>query len=181
MKIYIKNHPFHYEIENITRLFFPYEKLQVVKFIGNEITEYESPYILTEINDEISVTVNFQNFQKSDTTDKTEDEKENERLISSVLYNLLTEYTGIKMPWGMITGIRPVKYFRNLKENYSEEYAKEYFKNSYFVSDEKINLAKITEKYEKDIINSSKENSFSLYVSIPFCPSRCSDCSFVSQ
>ena len=119
MKIYIKNHPFHYEIENITRLFFPYEKLQVVKFIGNEITEYESPYILTEINDEISVTVNFQSFQKSDTTDKTEDEKENERLISSVLYNLLTEYTGIKMPWGMITGIRPVKYFRNLKENYS--------------------------------------------------------------
>ena len=45
MKIYIKNHPFHYEIENITRLFFPYEKLQVVKFDGNEITEYESPYI----------------------------------------------------------------------------------------------------------------------------------------
>lgn len=75
MKIYIKNHPFHYEIENITRLFFPYEKLQVVKFVGNEITEYESPYILTEINDEISVTVNFQSFQKSDTTDKTEDEK----------------------------------------------------------------------------------------------------------
>lgn len=168
MKIYIKNHPFHYEIENITRLFFPYEKLQVVKFDGNEITEYESPYILTEINDEISVTVNFKNFQKSETTTKTEDEKENERLISSVLYNLLTEYTGIKMPWGMITGIRPVKYFRNLKEDYSEEYAKEYFKNSYFVSDEKINLAKITEKYEKDIINSSKENSFSLYVSIPF-------------
>lgn len=181
MKIYIKNHPFHYEIENITRLFFPYEKLQVVKFNDNEITEYESPYILTEINDEISVTVNFKNFQKSETTTKTEDEKENERLISSVLYNLLTEYTGIKMPWGMITGIRPVKYFRNLKENYSEEYAKEYFKNSYFVSDEKINLAKITEKYEKDIINSSKENSFSLYVSIPFCPSRCSYCSFVSQ
>ena len=79
MKIYIKNHPFHYEIENITRLFFPYEKLQVVKFNDNEITEYESPYILTEINDEISVTVNFKNFQKSETTDKTEDEKENER------------------------------------------------------------------------------------------------------
>lgn len=56
------------------------------------------------------------------------------------------------MPWGMITGIRPVKYFRNLKEDYSEEYAKEYFKNSYFVSDEKINLAKITEKYEKILL-----------------------------
>ena len=85
------------------------------------------------------------------------------------------------MPWGMITGVRPVKYFRSIKEEHSTEYAEQFFKNSYFVTHEKLSLAKTTEKYERDILNSSKENSFSLYISIPFCPSRCSYCSFVSQ
>lgn len=181
MKIYIKNHPFHYEIENITRLFFPYEKLEVVKFNNEDMVDLENPYILTEITKDITVSINFSEYVDSETVQKVIDEKENERLICSVLFKLLTKYTGIKMPWGMITGVRPVKYFRNIKEQSGEEEAVDYFKNSYFVTDEKLSLAKVTEKYEQNILDSSKENSFSLYVSIPFCPSRCSYCSFVSQ
>lgn len=181
MKIYIKNHPFHYEIENIARLFFPYEKLEVVKFNEEDVVDFENPYILTEISNDISVSINFSEYQDSETIQKVTDEKENERLICSVLFKLLTKYTGITMPWGMITGVRPVKYFRNIKEQSGEKEAVDYFKNSYFVTDEKLSLAKVTEKYERAILDSSKENSFSLYVSIPFCPSRCSYCSFVSQ
>lgn len=178
MKIYIKNHPFHYEIENISRLFFPYEKLQVEK--SNFLT-LEKPYIQTEISSNIQVTVNFENYQNSLTENKTENDKKNEEIICSLLFKLLTDFTGITMPWGMITGVRPVKYFRSIMEEKGEEYASDFFKNSYFVTDSKLDLARTTEKYERKILNSSKENSFSLYISIPFCPSRCSYCSFVSQ
>ena len=178
MKIFIKNHKFHYEIENITRLFFPYEKLVVEK---ENFSPLKIPYIFTEVGKNISVNINFKDYKNSLSAEKTFDEKENENIICSLLFRLLTEYTGITMPWGMITGVRPVKYFRSVAEKKGTEFAEDYFRKFYFVTEEKINLAKKTEVYEKDIINSSKENSFSLYVSIPFCPSRCSYCSFVSQ
>ena len=97
------------------------------------------------------------------------------------LYNLLTAYTGMTPSWGILTGVRPIKLFRKLTEQYGLEHTKEYFKNSLLVSDEKISLAEETEKNERAILSLSENNSYSLYVSIPFCPSRCSYCSFVSQ
>ena len=54
-------------------------------------------------------------------------------------------------------------------------------KLSDFVDDKKIQLAYMVAKIEQPIINNSPKNSFSLYISIPFCPTRCSYCSFVSH
>ena len=178
MKIYINNHPFHYEIENIARLFFPYEKLEVIK---ENLAEKEEEYIITTVDKEISVTAVFSQYKKSLSAEKTSDDKSNEQIICSLLFKILSEYTGITMPWGMITGVRPVKYLRSIMNEKGEDFAHDYFKNYYYVTEEKLALATETEKYERKILNSSKENSFSLYVSIPFCPSRCSYCSFVSQ
>lgn len=178
MKIFINNHPFHYEIENIARLFFPYEKLEVIK---DNLNEKDEEYILTTVDKEIIVTAVFSQYEKTLSAEKTDYDKSNEQIICSLLFKILTDYTGITMPWGMITGVRPVKYLRSVMNEKGEDYAREYFKNYYFVTDEKLSLATKTEKYERKILNSSKENSFSLYVSIPFCPSRCSYCSFVSQ
>lgn len=178
MKIFIDNHPFHYEIENIARLFFPYEKLEVIK---DTKAVNEGEYILTAVDDKITVTAVFSQYKSTLTAEKTGDDKADEQIICSLLFKILTDYTGITMPWGMITGVRPVKYLRSLMLENGEDFAQNYFKNYYYVTDEKLALATTTEKYERKILNSSKENSFSLYVSIPFCPSRCSYCSFVSQ
>lgn len=70
---------------------------------------------------------------------------------------------------------------RRLKDDMDEEEAKKYFREKLLVSEEKTDLACETEKNERKILDLSQRNSFSLYVSIPFCPSRCSYCSFVSQ
>jgi oxygen-independent coproporphyrinogen-3 oxidase len=172
------NHLFHYEIENVSRLFFPYEKLEVVK---ENFSDLEKPYILTCINEEIFVEVSLGEYSKKLNAPKTTDEKENEGIICNLLFEILTDYTGITMPWGMITGVRPVKYLRSLIDEKGLDYGKNYFKNFYHTTDEKLNLALMTEKYEREILKTSVENSFSLYVSIPFCPTRCSYCSFVSQ
>ena len=71
MKIFIDNHPFHYEIENIARLFFPYEKLEVIK--GNS-KEKDGEYILTTVDSKISVIAVFTRYEKSITAEKTDDD-----------------------------------------------------------------------------------------------------------
>lgn len=101
--------------------------------------------------------------------------------MAILLYRLLSEYTGLTPLWGILTGVRPIKLFRRLRETMGEEGAKEYFKQKLLVSEEKTALSTLTERNERLILNTSTPDSFSLYVSIPFCPSRCSYCSFVSQ
>lgn len=190
MKIYIINHNFHYEIENLTRVFFPNEKLELIK--ADSINEFEYPCIITRIDNNengktVFVEINLDNKSESCSTlvkpeSSTEDyTSEQEREMAICLYKLLTAYTGMTPPWGILTGVRPIKLFRRLTEQYGLEYTKNYFKNFLLVTDEKISLAEETEKNEQAILSLSTNNSYSLYVSIPFCPSRCSYCSFVSQ
>ena len=50
MKIYIENHSFHYEIENLVRVFFPNEKLEVIKSCSDG--SCRAPYILTRLANE---------------------------------------------------------------------------------------------------------------------------------
>lgn len=87
----------------------------------------------------------------------------------------------IPLPWGVMSGIRPAKTFRQFKESgKSYDEVKEIVKDIYDVSEEKCNLAiKVAENEEK-ILKRVKDNSVSLYIGIPFCPSRCLYCSFVS-
>ena len=58
---------------------------------------------------------------------------------------------------------------------------REHLHRDYFVTDEKIDLLLRTANKEKQILDLSRPESFSLYLSIPFCPSRCHYCSFVSH
>lgn len=53
--------------------------------------------------------------------------------------------------------------------------------NSFYVTQEKIELALETARHEAPILREVTDDTFSLYISIPFCPSRCSYCSFVSH
>jgi len=177
MNLYTVNHKFHYELENLTRAFFPNEKIAV--FMLDTIDETpETPYILTVNDTELSVSVCFDKFSKELTAPKGSDD---ELTMATLLYRLLEEYTDITLSWGLLTGVRPIKLFRKLKEQMGEAQAKDYFKNSLLVSDEKLRLAAVTCKNEEKILNLSAKDSYSLYISIPFCPSRCSYCSFVSQ
>ena len=162
MNLYVKNHNFHFELENLTRLFFPNEKITVIR----DFSEPQPPYIYTEVSDKITITVNIGSFNKSETAVKKLTDDDNELVSAQLLYKLLCDFTGLTQPWGILTGVRPVKLLRRLAEDF-------------FVSNEKIALSRETEHNERKILELSKPESFSLYVGIPFCPSRCSYCSFV--
>lgn len=175
MNLYVKNHNFHFELENLTRLFFPNEKITVIR----DFSEPQPPYIYTEVSDKITISVNIGSFNKSETAVKKLTDDDNELVSAQLLYKLLCDFTGLTQPWGILTGVRPVKLLRRLAEESSEEQAIKKFEKDFFVSDEKIALSRETEHNERKILELSKPESFSLYVGIPFCPSRCSYCSFV--
>lgn len=175
MNLYVKNHNFHFELENLTRLFFPNEKITVIR----DFSEPQPPYIYTEVSDKITISVNIGSFNKSETAVKKLKDDDNELVSAQLLYKLLCDFTGLTQPWGILTGVRPVKLLRRLAEESSEEQAVKKFEKDFFVSNEKIALSRETEHNERKILELSKPESFSLYVGIPFCPSRCSYCSFV--
>lgn len=175
MNLYVKNHNFHFELENLTRLFFPNEKITVIR----DFSEPQPPYIYTEVSDKITLSVNIGSFNKSETAVKKLTDDDNELVSAQLLYKLLCDFTGLTQPWGILTGVRPVKLLRRLAEESNEEQAVKKFENDFFVSNEKIALSRETEHNERKILELSKPESFSLYVGIPFCPSRCSYCSFV--
>ena len=175
MNLYVKNHNFHFELENLTRLFFPNEKITVIR----DFSEPQPPYIYTEVSDKITISVNIGSFNKSETAVKKLTDDDNELVSAQLLYKLLCDFTGLTQPWGILTGVRPVKLLRRLAEESNEEQAVKKFEKDFFVSNEKIALSRETEHNERKILELSKPESFSLYVGIPFCPSRCSYCSFV--
>lgn len=175
MNLYVKNHNFHFELENLTRLFFPNEKITVIR----DFTEPQPPCIYTEVSDKITISVNIGSFNKSETAVKKLADDDNELVSAQLLYKLLCDFTGLTQPWGILTGVRPVKLLRRLAEESNEEQAVKKFEKDFFVSNEKIALSRETEHNERKILELSKPESFSLYVGIPFCPSRCSYCSFV--
>ena len=183
MTVYIKNHKYHYETENLVRLFFPNEKLEMVSDIPDELSE---PYIYTccsENDSEYMIGVGIKIGEYSDESARTfsiSDENDAELNLAMILYDMLVKFTGIVQPWGLLTGVRPVKLLRKLTAEGGADFAVSKFRDKFRVSEEKIALITETERNERKIIELSREKSFSLYISIPFCPSRCSYCSFVS-
>lgn len=175
MNLYVKNHNFHFELENLTRLFFPNEKITVIR----DFSEPQPPYIYTEVSDKITISVKIGSFDKTETAPKGRTDDDNELVSAQLLYKLLCDFTGLTQPWGILTGVRPVKLLRRLAEESNEEQSVKKFENDFFVSNEKIALSRETEHNERKILELSRPESFSLYVGIPFCPSRCSYCSFV--
>lgn len=98
------------------------------------------------------------------------------------LYTSLREETGISLPWGNLTGIRPTKMAMTmLEQGRSEEEIAAFLKDQHFVSDEKAALGIEIAKRERDILRTLHyEDGYSLYIGIPFCPTTCLYCSFTS-
>ncbi len=88
---------------------------------------------------------------------------------------------GFELPWGYIIGLRPVKRAKfYLDKGYSAEEVISLFHRDYEVSVEKSNLSVETAIIQQKMLEGIKPNDCGLYVSIPFCPTRCDYCSFVS-
>ena len=98
------------------------------------------------------------------------------------IYMNLLKLGNKELPWGTLTGIRPTKIVMEMLENdMSLEDIKKHLKEVYLVSDKRIKLCTDTAKNEFNILKKiDYKNGYSLYIGIPFCPTRCLYCSFTS-
>ena len=180
MQIIINNHPFRYEMENIARMFFHEREIEIVFDTQNAIGDS----VVTEIrqNGEIFVSVSVGNLSAQKLQMRnSNDEKATEWQMAGLLYDCLTEISKKEQKWGLLTGVRPTRLVhRMLDDGVSIPEIRNKFLNEYRVSEEKFLLVWQTAQAEREVILDSQPEDFSLYVSIPFCPSRCNYCSFVS-
>ena len=187
MYLLLQGHSYHFELQNICRLFFPQEKITIPETAelpregviavtclerGKEQTELCCRLLWDDFDQSLSAAV---------PNDHTEYRDECELVLCELLYRLFTELCGITQDWGIVTGVRPVKLLRRLSAEQGPEKAVAWLRDRLLVSDHKLELCCNTLAAEDALLALSRPESFSLYVSIPFCPTRCDYCSFVSQ
>ncbi len=184
MELFLSGPAFRYECENLCRLFFPYSPVKV------ELWEQplppspaEGPWAWTSIEKgenayQYRVIVSDQGrlLERHGSAPDLQ-----EYAMTNLLYGAFVELTGTHPAWGMLTGIHPVKLLRQYVEELGEEAGMRRFLDRCHVTPPKAELARRVLHAQAPAVEALNENDFSLYVSIPFCPTRCAYCSFVSQ
>ena len=108
-------------------------------------------------------------------------EKEQKRIIKRTIYELLKAETGICPQWGLLTGVRPAKLISSLlEEGKTDKECLSFLTEEYLVMPHKAALALKVAKAEQKILQNNRPEEISLYIGIPFCPTRCLYCSFTA-
>ena len=180
----LENVPFEQDIRELFMAFFPSYKYvydreaKITLRAKKEEKFYKFEIIFLDENVLNSEKVKTYSFEVE--IYETRFETKNE--IKRNLYSILNNYTSILLPWGTLTGIRPTKIaMEKLENGYSRENIIKYLKTEYYVSDEKAKLCTDTAISEQRILQDIDYlNGWSLYIGIPFCPTRCVYCSFTA-
>ncbi len=156
---------YEYEIHSLTKAFYPKEEIKVINRIGQESGKTCLIYCFFD-GTELRIRVS------SESRDD----------LKRSLYRELSEITGETLPWGSLTGIRPVRLaMRRLDKGMDRDQTITSMKEEYLVSDEKAVLAVDIALRERRILSGLNKEGYSLYINIPFCPTTCLYCSFTSN
>ena len=182
MIVYIRGHSFRYEMENIARLF----TREVTVSTERPVPAGDFAYLRAacaggrmRLLCYVSVGGDRGLLRR---TAPMEDSRAQEYELAGMLYDLLSARFGVKPPWGILTGIRPAKYVSSRREALgSWDAVRSELTGRCHVTGAKTELAIATAIHSQAVRALSRPDSVSLYISIPFCPTRCSYCSFVSK
>ena len=107
--------------------------------------------------------------------------REQKRAVKAALSCCFQAQSGYHPLWGIITGIRPTKMVNEwLDEGKTEQEISAFLQQAYGVSPAKTALTMEVARAERAILAKSRPEDYSLYIGIPFCPTRCLYCSFTS-
>ena len=181
MKIYITGLPSGYEVEHLARLFYPMAPLTLTP------PEPAEDCLWAEKTD-TGLRVLVRQGEKSKMLEAPlplpveQGGETPEFALASLTYDLLRQWTGIRPPWGKMTGVRPVRLIHDKRAaGWSAEQIDRFFLQRFDCSKQKYEMAKEIADLQEPILQlGSAPKTYSLYIGIPFCPSRCSYCSFVS-
>lgn len=185
MPIILIGNSFKYEIEATCKLFFNAQRFLFSDSLDDAVGDR---FIVAGIDDRTAyadIKLSGKDVMHSQTmlsASVQSDRDTAEHELCRLIYNCLSSATGIRPPWGLMTGIRPVKKVIDLMRNGFDK--AEIFRiltDKYSIAPDKLSLAYETAVNQLPILDKIDPGAVSLYVSIPFCPTRCSYCSFVSH
>ncbi len=169
-----------YEIEMLSRMFFPGLTLAAE---GEALPAAGEDWLrVSRTPQALSVSLCREGRLFSRREAPCSDPQEEELSLARMLYRCAVESGCEPLRWGILTGVRPVKLFHRMTADGLDDAAQAaLMRERYLLDDGMIALAQEIRRSEQRINEQSRPDGFSLYVSIPFCPQRCSYCSFVSQ
>ena len=181
MKIYITGLPSGYEVEHLVRLFYPMAPLTLTPPENAEdcVWAEKTPDGLHAL-----VRQDGRSAERHAPLPAPVEQggETPEFSLASLTYDLLRDWTGIRPPWGKMTGVRPVRLIHDKRAaGWTEAEIDHFFLDRFDCSQQKYQMAKAIADLQEPILKVGNEpGTYSLYIGIPFCPSRCSYCSFVS-
>ncbi|SDH55557.1 oxygen-independent coproporphyrinogen-3 oxidase [Alteribacillus persepolensis] len=152
----------------------------VIAFTETEIRDYIEVKAVFSSNDAEVLKESFQKHAPRDLADK-EKRKRAKQARSHVLVKLLNTWTKTVQPWGTLTGIRPTKLWHSLYRDGMElESIQTYLQNDYLVTPEKTALLEEIGLRQHHVLPDLYDlaNGVSIYIGIPFCPTKCAYCTF---
>ncbi len=132
--------------------------------------------VLLKVNEKISIASKFEEYKEEIPKERTV-----KVAVGAAVISAAGDMLGYRSSWGMLTGVRPSKVANELlRSGYSKTRVKKILSSEYFVIPKKASLATEVAIAENAIIGTPDPKDCSIYIAIPFCPSRCAYCSFVS-
>ena len=187
MKLTFRGHDDRYAVEQSLLAFFPEERPVYEGEDGPrhaEVTLHQGAVYATGVT---ALTYDGKTARASarvslaGAADEYERERLRQRALRLSFFRAARDITGATPSWGALTGIRPAKLVRTmLEEGYTPARADRELRDVYCVSPARRRLALESAQAGLRAKRDLKPNDISLYIGIPFCPTRCAYCSFVS-
>lgn len=186
MKLYVDGDINRYYVQTLCMIFFP-----GAKFPEDEEITPDTPILNLKLlcdSEKAVATAHFKLGEKETEAtkeflfcDQVTGERTRKLAVGAAVIAAGGELMKYKPSWGMLVGVRPSKVAMEMLHNgMSKTRVKRTLSSDYFVTPKKAGLAVDVARKEREIIGQPSPKDCSIYISIPFCPSRCSYCSFVS-
>jgi oxygen-independent coproporphyrinogen-3 oxidase len=168
IKISINKEQYKYDAFQILKLFYPFEDIVFV----NDNQDFE-----IEVQSDL-VTIKAKDMQNCYELLHSRTLKEH---VKMAVYEYFSKLTGIIHPWGTLVGIRPTKIASGLiHKGFDLDRVLEHYHKHFYASKEKAQLCYEVAKNQQEFLNNDI-NNISIYIGMPFCPTRCAYCSFAAN
>ncbi len=168
------NHEYAYDVQHLLKIFgLELEKVEDSEELLNTVTiEGEIAFISASIGE-----TRFD--EQVDATSKRSVKRANSRVV----YDVISTVLGKTSPYGTLVGVRPVKLVHEmLDQGFEEDVIRQKLYDNHRISPEKLDLLIEIGKREQPFLKDKfDDKNLSMYICIPFCPTRCLYCSFPSN
>ncbi len=177
MRILLEGSDARYTLEQLAQTLFGSQEIEIQCRVRQTHKRISAVCVLIQEDRQSRACAWLQN-----SNDKYECQHTHRLVVARALYRAALQMLDSPPQWGMLSGVRPAKLIRaQLEAGHTPEQAQRWLEKTYDVQSDKAALCVTAAKFAFSVHQDLVPRDVLLYLHIPFCPSRCSYCSFVSM